>query len=73
MLYELGEWTAEDADYAARLLQGYPDTLPLTAPPGEITQAYLDAYRYPVFAWREALLRFPDAPQADLVALAACL
>jgi hypothetical protein len=63
--YELSEWTAEDADYAARLLQGYPDTLPLTAPPGEITQAYLDAYRYPVFAWREALLRFPEAPQAD--------
>lgn len=63
--YELLSWTADDADYAGRLLQGYPDTLPLTAAPGEITQAYLDAYRYPVFAWREALLRFPDAPQAD--------
>jgi hypothetical protein len=62
--YKLVDWTAEDADYAGRLLQGYPDTLPLTAPPGEITQAYLDAYRYPVFAWREALLRFPEAPQA---------
>jgi hypothetical protein len=62
--YELLEWTAEDADYAGRLLQGYPDTLSPTPAPGQFTQAYLDAYRYPVFAWREALLRFPSAPQA---------
>jgi hypothetical protein len=60
--YELRKWTAEDADYAGRLLQGYPDTL--TVAPDEITQAYLDSYRYPVFGWREALLRFPTASQA---------
>jgi hypothetical protein len=46
------------------LLQGYPDTLVPAATSGEYTQAYLDAYRYPVFAWREALLRFPTAPQS---------
>ena len=62
--YELAQWTEEDADYMARLMQDYPDTLPASAH-GEGNSAYYDAYTYSVVALKEALLRFPDAPQAD--------
>ena len=62
--YVLAQWTQEDADYMARLMQDYPDTLPASAR-GEGNSAYYDAYVYSVVAFKEALLRFPDAPQAE--------
>lgn len=61
--YRLKEWSPEDADYMARLTRSYPDTL-LSANADNRT-AYYSAFQYAVFAWREALLRFPDAPQAN--------
>lgn len=59
-VYELRDWSPEMADYMARLVQNYPDTL--TKKEG---QAYYDAFIYAVVAQKEALLRFPDAAQAD--------
>jgi hypothetical protein len=61
--YRLREWQPEDADYMARLARSYPDTLLLDNADNQT--AYYSAFQYAVFAWREALLRFPDAPQAD--------
>lgn len=63
--YLLKPWSPEDADYLVNLLQGYPNTLlqpGSTSTPGP---AYYQAYQYAVLAQQEALLRFPDAPQAD--------
>lgn len=59
--YRLHTWSPDEADYAGRVIQGYPASLELasTTDPG-----YREAFRYPVLAWREALLRFPDVPQA---------
>lgn len=62
--YYLGTWTPEDADRLARLVHGYPDTLP-SAGRGPGNSAYYLAFRYPIFAWREALLRFPKASQVE--------
>ncbi len=59
--YTLRPWNAEQADTMARLLSGYPNTLGLSA---QNNRAYALAYRFPILAWKEALLRFPNAPQA---------
>lgn len=62
-IYLLKEWSPEDADYMARLMRSYPDTL--LSDIAENRTAYYSAFQYAVFAWREALLRFSNAPQAD--------
>jgi hypothetical protein len=61
--YSLQTWTAEKADSAAQLLLDYPNTLTIRAR-GEDNTAYYAAFSYGINALREALLRFPDAPQA---------
>lgn len=62
--YGLTAWTPEKADALIELLNDYPNTLPENAR-GEGNTAYYDAFSYAVFAQREALLRFPDAPQNE--------
>jgi hypothetical protein len=47
-----------------KLMQGYPNSLPESTR-GEGNLAYYQAYKYPILALREGLLRYPDAPQAD--------
>lgn len=61
--YGLRDWTAADADYAIRLMEDYPNTLPLDAR-GEDNQAYYAAFRFSALAQKEALLRFPDSGYA---------
>ena len=46
------------------LLQSYPAGVD-RGDLDETLQAYYDSYSYPIFALREALLRFPDAEQAE--------
>ncbi|MBN1149542.1 MAG: hypothetical protein JXA78_19935, partial [Anaerolineales bacterium] len=62
--YDLRQWSVEQADYMARLMEDYPDTLPASAR-GEDNSAYFDAFEYAVVAFKEALLRYPDEPQAS--------
>jgi len=62
--YNLKEWTAEDADYMIRLMEDYPATLPLSAR-GENYKTYYDAFGYAIIAQKEAIRRFPEAPQVD--------
>lgn len=63
--YTLRTWTPEDADYLVRLLQGYPNTLLQLTTTGEPGLAYYQSYQYAVLARQEALLRFPEATQAE--------
>lgn len=62
-IYSLLPWSPEKADQVVRLIEDYPNTLPVQAR-GENNQNYYLAYQYAVDAFNEALLRFPDAPQA---------
>ncbi len=59
--YRLAEWTAEQADYAAQLMNDYPNTLSVAAR-GEDSSAFYKAFSYSTIALREALIRFPDEP-----------
>lgn len=63
-LYLLRSWTPDDATNAINLLQAYPDTL-YPDPANRQTVTYNAAYTYVVYLLREALLRFPTAPQAE--------
>lgn len=62
--YRLKSWTAEDAAHLVDLMEYYPNTLSQKAR-GDDNAAYYAAYTYAVIAQKEALLRFPDAPQAN--------
>lgn len=62
--YKLKPWTVDDMDYQVRLMEDFPNSLAEDAR-GEDNQAYFAAFRFAVTAQREALLRFPDAPQAE--------
>ena len=62
--YDLNQWSAENADYLAQLMQGYPETLPESSR-GKDNQAYFKAYEYAIVAQREALLRYPEEPQVE--------
>ncbi len=62
--YRLNEWDAAQADRMARILQGVPEGI-ATLSADESKQAYFESFRYPIFGLREALLRFPLAPEAD--------
>ncbi len=62
--YKLVEWNPEEANRMIQILQGYPAGIQseLDQP---FSETYLQAYSYPIFALQEALLRFPDASQAE--------
>ena len=64
-LYDLPPWTADAADRAATLLRGFPDAFfPVLEKRSD--PAYSAAFRYAVYAYREALLRFPGDPRAEV-------
>ena len=60
----LVEWTSELADQLISILDAYPNTLSGFAR-GENDRGYYNAFQYAVLAQREALLRFPSAPEAQ--------
>jgi hypothetical protein len=62
--YLLIDWSVERADYLVSLMGNYPNTLSAVAR-GNDDSGYYQAFQYSVFALREALLRYPDAPQAQ--------
>jgi hypothetical protein len=61
--YMLAEWTPEQAQRLIELLNYYPNTLSERAR-GEDNALYYDSFKYAAFAQKEALLQFPNAPQA---------
>lgn len=63
-LYRLVDWTVESADHSILLLQGYPNARFPNLEDRD-SEAYNAFYEYPILALREALLRFPEAPQAE--------
>jgi hypothetical protein len=63
-LYLLRPWSPEEANGVIELLQAYPDTLYPT-PADRETSTYNAAFTYVTFLQREALLRYPDDPQAE--------
>lgn len=62
--YQLMDWDEFRADHLALTMQGFPQGLLPDLKPDQET-AYFQAYRYPAFAYREALLRFPEASAAE--------
>ena len=62
--YDLVRWSPEQADYMTRLMNDYPNTLS-ESERGDDNQAYYQAFQYAITAQKEAILRYPDAPQAD--------
>jgi len=62
--YQLKPWSPEMADYMARLLQGFPDTLQ-SRTTSDDKNAYYRAFKYPILAFQEAILRFPDSRQVS--------
>jgi len=63
-VYELKPWSPDMADYMARLIQGYPNTLQGSMVTDN-KEVYYQAFDYPILALREAILRFPQAPQGN--------
>lgn len=63
-VYRLKLWEPQDADYLVRLMHAYTNTL-LAATQENQPAAHANAYKFAIFALREALLRFPQAPQAE--------
>lgn len=63
-VYSLLPWTPEKADQVIGLIADYPNTLPRQAR-GENDENYFAAFQHAAMAYNEALLRFPQAPQAD--------
>jgi tetratricopeptide (TPR) repeat protein len=61
--YSLEEWSPELADYMVMLMDDYPNTLSVSER-GENDEGYYAAFYYATIAQNEALLRYPDAPQA---------
>lgn len=62
--YDLVSWSPENAEHLIDLMRDYPNTLPLEIRE-EDQSAYFQAFQYATIAEQEALLRFPDAPQAS--------
>src|SRR3990170_1625225 len=62
--YHLTDWTPELADHLINLLEAYPESLSAFAR-GDNNAGYFAAFQYAIQAQREALLRFPTAPQAE--------
>ncbi len=64
-VYNLTQWSPDKAESMAALMEDYPNTLPRQAR-GEDDANYYAAYQFAIHAYEEALLRYPDASQADL-------
>jgi hypothetical protein len=61
--YFLADWTPDQADQMALLLEQYPSSRPESA----LTQdedGFYPVFRFGIFALNEALLRFPDSAEA---------
>ena len=63
-LYRLGSWSSDQAAYLISLIEDYPNTLPQPTP-GVLEASYYDSFRFAKLALEEALLRFPEAEQAN--------
>jgi len=63
-IYSLLPWSPEKADEVIALVGDYPNTLPRQAR-GENDENYYAAFQHAAIALNEALLRFPQSPQAD--------
>lgn len=63
--YELEDWSSENAGHLVELMNGYPNTLARQAR-GEDDSNYYAAFYFATIAQSEALLRFPDAPEAPI-------
>ncbi len=63
-LYRLRDWTPEWAEQLVSLLRDYPEARFRTTQERQDTR-FNEAYSYPAFAYREALLRFPEDPAAE--------
>jgi hypothetical protein len=62
--YFLLEWSPEIASRLTGIMEAYPNTLSIYAR-GQDNSGYYSAFSFAVFAQREALLRLPNASQAD--------
>ena len=62
--YRLRNWTAQRAEQMVSLLRDYPEARFLTAEERQDPR-FNEAFSYPAFAYREALLRFPEDPGAE--------
>jgi len=62
--FQLVDWTSELADRIIRILDAYPNTLSGFVR-GEDDRGYYNAFQYAILAQREALLRFPAAPESQ--------
>jgi hypothetical protein len=63
-IYELKSWSPVNADYLIALIEDYPNTL-LRQERGENDANYYAGFYYATIAQSEALLRFPEASQAN--------
>jgi hypothetical protein len=61
--YELAEWSPEQAQRVIELMEDYPNSL-TRRERGENDENYYAAFSYAAEALSEAILQFPDAPQA---------
>jgi hypothetical protein len=61
--YSLIAWNPENADLLVQYMEDYPNTLSPQAR-GKDDAGYWSAYKYAVLVLEEALLRYPEAPQA---------
>jgi hypothetical protein len=64
-IYSLQPWSPERAAQMVDLMDYYPDTLPRQER-GDNDENYYAAFRFAISAQSEALLRYPDAPQAKV-------
>ena len=62
--YSLGAWTPQNASAIIERMEYYPNTL-TSKERGADNAAYFAAYKFAVVALQEALVRFPDASEAD--------
>lgn len=62
--YRLNTWTPDEAQLAVEHMLSYPNSLPRQAR-GEDDSNYYAAFEYAALAEAEAILRFPNAAQAD--------
>ncbi|OQY89260.1 MAG: hypothetical protein B6D39_09845 [Anaerolineae bacterium UTCFX2] len=62
--YQLLDWDEFRADHMALTMQGFPQGMLSELKPDQEV-AYFQAYQYPAFAYREALLQFPEASAAE--------
>ena len=63
-VYSLQPWSADEADLMIDYMEDYPNTLSESAR-GDDQSEYYAAFTYAVTALQEALVRFPEASQAE--------